>query len=251
MGTTTNVTVVNTLINGTTAYGCYGVFAHGKAELVGGYLPCYEPTADQPFVPCCGSDSYCMSDNYCYGKSGNTLGTYRYYIAACTDPTYSDTAACSTHCKGQYSDTVWYDNVAKEWECCNWDNLTGTDPTNSQCTLPEGDERWATPAQSMLVKLGFVGNDTAASTTITASSGMTVAYSTSASSSSSHSLSTTSTSVSAFATSSGSGSGSASGSSSASASSSSSSSSKSAGTKVGAGAALRGALVFAVFALLL
>ena len=179
---------VDTLINGTTSYFCYGVYARDVPEAVGNYLPCTQPTPDNPYVPCCGIGTYCMSNNYCYGNANNTDHTLRYYIAACTDPSYGDTSACSTHCKGQYADTVWWVNGVNEWECCNWDNLTGSDPSNSKCSLPEGSERWNSPVQSLLSTLAYVDGPQPSSY-ITAYSGMPNAYTTSSASASSASKS--------------------------------------------------------------
>jgi hypothetical protein len=82
-----------------------------------------------------------MSDNYCLGNG--VTGNYHYYIAGCTDPSYL-APACSTHCKGQYSQTLGFDNSTNEWECCNTYNLTGPYPL-AGCSIPEGTERWSTP----------------------------------------------------------------------------------------------------------
>ncbi|KAF2666739.1 hypothetical protein BT63DRAFT_317159 [Microthyrium microscopicum] len=169
------MSINNTLYNGTAAYACYDVFSNGIPEQLTSYLPCSEPTPQRPYVPCCGTGTYCMSDNLCYGPASNAQKTNRFYVAACTDPNFLD-SSCSTHCKGQYANTIWFDNTVNEWECCNWDNLTGTNPANSKCTVPESDERWNTPLQSDVTTVGWAGSSAVASF-LTASKSMPALYS--------------------------------------------------------------------------
>ena len=175
----TNVTAVNTIINNTITYACFGVFGSGKPERLDNYFACSQPTPDNPFVPCCeaGANSYCMSEGYCYGPaSNNAQTTFRYYPAACTDPSAND-KTCSSHCKGLSSNTAWYNLTTSLWECCDPDDLTGGSPLYTKCSKPASDERWANPHALLLDPTATVPASSIA-TYLTASHGMQLEYST-------------------------------------------------------------------------
>jgi hypothetical protein len=133
--------------NTTAVWACYDVYTNRVPEQDITSWPCKEPTAEQPFVPCCASGSVCLSDNYCIGTLYNIE---HYYIAGCTDPQFLD-ASCSTHCKFDFSKTVAFTPSAAEWTCCDTRNLTGSTPGNGGCSLPEDAERWSAPTPDELV----------------------------------------------------------------------------------------------------
>jgi hypothetical protein len=128
----------------TAVWACYDVYTNRVPEQDTESWPCKAPTPEQPFVPCCASGSICLSDNYCLG---NLYDVEHYYIAGCTDPQFLD-PSCSSHCKFDYSKTVAFDNG--QWTCCDTRNLTGSNPANEGCALPEDAERWSSPSPNQL-----------------------------------------------------------------------------------------------------
>jgi hypothetical protein len=94
-----------------------------------------------------------MSSNFCYTTNDDIP---HYYIADCTDPSFSDTAACSSHCRGQFSTAIGIGNatvgIPNWWQCCTIGNLTGSGPL-AQCVEPGGGESWFDPPPAELKSL--------------------------------------------------------------------------------------------------
>ena len=63
--------------------------------------PCGDPSSTSPFVPCCSQGDTCLAENLCRVKQadiGSNPSASEYYVAFCSDPSWSDSVACSTHC---------------------------------------------------------------------------------------------------------------------------------------------------------
>jgi hypothetical protein len=131
-----------------------------------------------------------MTSNFCYTTNDNIP---HYYIADCTDPSFQDIAACSSHCRGKFSTAIGIGNatvgIPNWWQCCTTGNLTGSGPL-AQCIEPGGGESWFDPAPSAIKSLASLSP--VAATAWRTQTGKAVSTSTDSSSSSNTAIAGTS-----------------------------------------------------------
>ncbi|KAK5235006.1 hypothetical protein LTR47_003842 [Exophiala xenobiotica] len=175
---------------------------------------CYDYNADtntQDLLPsqwvqcpsssgCCVTGDECMDYNLCHftHNSSSTAGSFStYYVARCTDPTYTS-PDCQKVCSAPGPPDAVYNYTTQEWMCCG-DDSEG----NVSCLSPTGDQVFQAPAPDDLAVLSsgvaaiasqtlIPGSGSGSPTSSTAIASSSSSSSSSASSSSSSSTLTTS-----------------------------------------------------------
>ncbi|KAK5164299.1 uncharacterized protein LTR77_009994 [Saxophila tyrrhenica] len=81
------------------------------------YVPCGGSSSGVA-QSCCNVGDYCLEDGICrYTHRGVVNGT-GYYMAGCTDSSWSN-PACPKQCASEYSSDIIYDMAASNWKCCD------------------------------------------------------------------------------------------------------------------------------------
>lgn len=108
------------------------------------WVPCGQSNTTTPYVPCCASGDYCLTNGLCH-YTHSLDGGSGYYAAGCTDKTFKDTTACPQLCDDRLKKDVVYNSSTELWYCCGEDLTTG----NPNCGDPT-NESFAAPAENQL-----------------------------------------------------------------------------------------------------
>lgn len=140
---------------------CYYYY---EQKLIAGnpqWVPCYEGNSTNPYVPCCVIGSYCLNDNMCEYGNGNDLdywgqypGSSQFYVAACTDPNYSDAEACRTDCEQASDNAAVYQANLGQWQCCANETANSID-----CSNPPNQEYFRADAPTELTTLTSIAKN--------------------------------------------------------------------------------------------
>jgi len=78
-------------------------------------VPCGSVNSTVQAIPCCTTQSTCMSHGIC-SYPGSLDGGSGYYAAGCTDPSFS--GACAPRCGDKLLPDVVYEPALNLWACC-------------------------------------------------------------------------------------------------------------------------------------
>jgi hypothetical protein len=97
---------------------------------------------------CCHASDQCLSSGFCLSttSSPSQSGSSGYYLAGCTDGSYTD-PSCPVACASSSFPDAVFDYGAGTWTCCG-----GSPESGIQCRAPQG-ATFAAPAPSQLQRL--------------------------------------------------------------------------------------------------
>ncbi|KAL8959626.1 MAG: hypothetical protein Q9193_003541 [Seirophora villosa] len=109
-----------------------------------GHIPCTPPSSNSDTtLPCCFKDAECLTDNFCRFDTSSDSKRSGYYIAGCTDETFSD-SNCSEVCSDQPEPDAVYNPTTSLWQCCGLGSQGEVD-----CSNPKGRTFRAPPPQEL------------------------------------------------------------------------------------------------------
>ncbi|KAL9012586.1 MAG: hypothetical protein Q9173_002668 [Seirophora scorigena] len=98
-----------------------------------GHISCTPPSSNlDSTLPCCYKDAECLTDNFCHFDTKSDTRRSGYYIAGCTDDTFSD-SNCSQVCSDQPEPDAVYNPTTSLWQCCGLGSRGEVD-----CSDPKG-----------------------------------------------------------------------------------------------------------------
>ncbi|MCJ1472510.1 hypothetical protein MMC13_001158 [Lambiella insularis] len=107
------------------------------------------PSADIGVGACCAAGDTCGDDLICY-YTHPIMGGSGYYVAGCTDPTFSNQSICSPHCSDLALPDVVYNSVTELWACCAVGNTRNcSSPTDETFEAPDPQQLFATSTSSV------------------------------------------------------------------------------------------------------